>query len=295
MPASRRTRKWWERVALLTPSSIDPQRRSPSAARTATIRRRRSSPSACMTCDSVTSARSGSKASAAVMGRTGGYQFDLRRTCARFDACRTRRCGSRPRSSRSPRPSRGARCSRSPRTSCAASTPSTSPRCATASPRSASWRSCTSSRAGARCASRAASCSLFALGTIGFAGFNLLGYLGLEHTEPQNAAIIVSTMPLATAVVRWARYGERPARVTVGRDRRRARRAPASSSPAAGCRPAGGSATSTSSPACSAGCSTPAAPRTTRSSPRCATRRSAQSAARSASWPSRRRWTSPAC
>lgn len=57
--------------------------------------------------------------------------------------------------------------------------------------------------------------SLFALGTIGFAGFNLLGYLGLEHTEPQNAAIIVSTMPLATAVVRWARYGERPARITV--------------------------------------------------------------------------------
>ena len=64
--------------------------------------------------------------------------------------------------------------------------------------------------------------SLFALGTIGFAGFNLLGYLGLEHTEPQNAAIIVSTMPLATAVVRWARYGERPARITVARDRRRA-------------------------------------------------------------------------
>lgn len=57
--------------------------------------------------------------------------------------------------------------------------------------------------------------SLFALGTIGFAGFNLLGYLGLQHTEPQNAAIIVSTMPLATAVVRWVRYGERPARVTV--------------------------------------------------------------------------------
>lgn len=57
--------------------------------------------------------------------------------------------------------------------------------------------------------------SLFALGTIGFAGFNLLGYLGLQHTEPQNAAIIVSTMPLATAVVRWARYGERPARITV--------------------------------------------------------------------------------
>jgi drug/metabolite transporter (DMT)-like permease len=57
--------------------------------------------------------------------------------------------------------------------------------------------------------------ALFVLGTIGFAGFNLLGYLGLQHTEPQNAAIIVSTMPLATAVMRWARYGERPARITV--------------------------------------------------------------------------------
>jgi drug/metabolite transporter (DMT)-like permease len=57
---------------------------------------------------------------------------------------------------------------------------------------------------------------LFLLGTIGFAGFNLLGYLGLAHTEPQNGAIIVSTMPLATAVVRWARFGERPAPVTIG-------------------------------------------------------------------------------
>ncbi|MGZ6641773.1 MAG: DMT family transporter [Solirubrobacteraceae bacterium] len=57
--------------------------------------------------------------------------------------------------------------------------------------------------------------SLFALGTIGFAGFNLLGYLGLQHTEPQNAAIIVSTMPLVTALVRWVRHGERPARITV--------------------------------------------------------------------------------
>src|SRR5690349_21908871 len=29
---------------------------------------------------------------------------------------------------------------------------------------------------------------LFVLGSIGFAGFNLLSYAGLEHTEPQNAA-----------------------------------------------------------------------------------------------------------
>lgn len=57
---------------------------------------------------------------------------------------------------------------------------------------------------------------LWALGTLGFAGFNLLSYVGLEHTGPRNAALIVPTMPLITAIVRWARDGIRPAATTIG-------------------------------------------------------------------------------
>jgi drug/metabolite transporter (DMT)-like permease len=57
---------------------------------------------------------------------------------------------------------------------------------------------------------------LWVLGTLGFAGFNLLSYIGLEHTGPRNAALIVPTMPLITALVRWARDGIRPAAVTIG-------------------------------------------------------------------------------
>jgi drug/metabolite transporter (DMT)-like permease len=57
---------------------------------------------------------------------------------------------------------------------------------------------------------------LWVLGTLGFAGFNLLSYIGLEHTGPRNAALIVPTMPLVTALVRWARDGVRPAASTLG-------------------------------------------------------------------------------
>src|SRR4051795_7520984 len=57
---------------------------------------------------------------------------------------------------------------------------------------------------------------LWILGTVGFAGFNLLSYIGLEHTGPRNAALIVPTMPLLTALVRWLRDGVRPAGATVG-------------------------------------------------------------------------------
>lgn len=57
---------------------------------------------------------------------------------------------------------------------------------------------------------------LWALGTAGFAGFNLLTYVGLEHTGPRNAALIVPTMPLLTALVRWLREGIKPPAVTIG-------------------------------------------------------------------------------
>src|SRR3954454_7684324 len=44
---------------------------------------------------------------------------------------------------------------------------------------------------------------LFVLGSLGFAGFNLLSYVGLEHTHPQNAALIVALQPLITALGLW--------------------------------------------------------------------------------------------
>ncbi len=55
---------------------------------------------------------------------------------------------------------------------------------------------------------------LAALGTLGFAGFNLLAYTGLEHAEPQSAALIVALGPLLTAVVLWQRTGRRPSGIT---------------------------------------------------------------------------------
>src|SRR3954454_20451088 len=44
---------------------------------------------------------------------------------------------------------------------------------------------------------------LAVLGAIGSAGFNLLPYVGLEHTHPQNAALIVALQPLITALGLW--------------------------------------------------------------------------------------------
>jgi drug/metabolite transporter (DMT)-like permease len=54
------------------------------------------------------------------------------------------------------------------------------------------------------------------LGALGFAGFNLLAYVGLAHTEPQNAAVLVATMPLVTVIVRWVRDGIKPHAITLG-------------------------------------------------------------------------------
>lgn len=52
------------------------------------------------------------------------------------------------------------------------------------------------------------------VGTIGFAGFNLLAFVGLRSTTPQAASLIVSTMPLLTAFVLWARTGTAPRAAT---------------------------------------------------------------------------------
>src|SRR6185312_5987183 len=55
---------------------------------------------------------------------------------------------------------------------------------------------------------------LFWLGTLGFAGFNLLAYTGLAHARPQSASLIVALGPLVTALVLWRRSGTKPARTT---------------------------------------------------------------------------------
>jgi drug/metabolite transporter (DMT)-like permease len=52
------------------------------------------------------------------------------------------------------------------------------------------------------------------LGTLGFAGFNLLAYTGLDHARPESAALVVALAPLLTALVLWARDGTRPTRAT---------------------------------------------------------------------------------
>lgn len=50
---------------------------------------------------------------------------------------------------------------------------------------------------------------LFVLGSVGFAGFNLLSYLGLGMTRPQNAALITALMPFITLLVLRVRDGVR--------------------------------------------------------------------------------------
>jgi drug/metabolite transporter (DMT)-like permease len=55
---------------------------------------------------------------------------------------------------------------------------------------------------------------LFWLGSLGFAGFNLLAYTGLAHARPQSASLIVALAPLLTALVLWRRTGTRPSALT---------------------------------------------------------------------------------
>src|SRR4051812_45939054 len=47
-------------------------------------------------------------------------------------------------------------------------------------------------------------------GTLGFAGFNLLSYVGLRHTTPQHAALIAALLPVLTVLARWRMTGQRP-------------------------------------------------------------------------------------
>jgi drug/metabolite transporter (DMT)-like permease len=46
---------------------------------------------------------------------------------------------------------------------------------------------------------------LWLFGSLGFAGFNLLAFTGLDHARPESAALIVAFAPLVTALVLWLR------------------------------------------------------------------------------------------
>lgn len=56
---------------------------------------------------------------------------------------------------------------------------------------------------------------LFGLGTLGFAGFNLLAYVGLEHATSTSASLITSLSPLLAALLLWLRGAGRPASSTL--------------------------------------------------------------------------------
>jgi drug/metabolite transporter (DMT)-like permease len=56
---------------------------------------------------------------------------------------------------------------------------------------------------------------LFVLGSIGFAGFNLIGYVGIEHTRPQEASLVAALMPLLTVLATWALTRRAPGRATL--------------------------------------------------------------------------------
>jgi drug/metabolite transporter (DMT)-like permease len=60
-----------------------------------------------------------------------------------------------------------------------------------------------------------AALKLWLFGSLGFAGFSILGFLGLSHSRPEHAAIIVALMPLATALADWIVRGRRPAPATL--------------------------------------------------------------------------------
>jgi drug/metabolite transporter (DMT)-like permease len=57
---------------------------------------------------------------------------------------------------------------------------------------------------------------LWLYGSLGFAGFSILGFLGLSQSRPEHAAIIVALMPLITSLINWAVRGQRPSPLTFG-------------------------------------------------------------------------------
>jgi len=51
---------------------------------------------------------------------------------------------------------------------------------------------------------------LWLFGSLGFAGFSILGFLGVARSRPEHAAIIVALMPLVTGLMNWLFRGQRP-------------------------------------------------------------------------------------
>ena len=56
---------------------------------------------------------------------------------------------------------------------------------------------------------------LWLYGSLGFAGFSILGFLGLARSRPEHAAIIAALMPLITALMSWLIRGVRPRPITL--------------------------------------------------------------------------------
>lgn len=57
---------------------------------------------------------------------------------------------------------------------------------------------------------------LVGLGTLGFAGFNLLMFFGVSQSRSEHGAIVMALQPLIAAMILWARTGNRPAARSFG-------------------------------------------------------------------------------
>ncbi|CAM5408959.1 transporter [Streptomyces spiroverticillatus] len=57
---------------------------------------------------------------------------------------------------------------------------------------------------------------LWGLGSLGFAAFNLLTYVGLQSTPAPTASLLMATMPALTVFVVWVRTGTRPTASILG-------------------------------------------------------------------------------
>ncbi|MBP2229202.1 acyl-CoA synthetase (AMP-forming)/AMP-acid ligase II/drug/metabolite transporter (DMT)-like permease [Azospirillum agricola] len=55
---------------------------------------------------------------------------------------------------------------------------------------------------------------LFFYGSMGFAGFSILAFVGLANSKAEHGAIIMALMPLITVLLTWAIKGVKPGRVT---------------------------------------------------------------------------------
>lgn len=57
---------------------------------------------------------------------------------------------------------------------------------------------------------------LLFVGSLGFAGFNLLAFSGLAHSKPEHGAIIMGLQPMLAVILAWVLKGKKPALFTLG-------------------------------------------------------------------------------